>query len=206
MAEFTSMLSRVRSVVATLCVASPVLGLANGCSGKNECSPRATTDTAGAFKADINNYGVCGSDGAILLFREGERTCAVRFSDVRPATDGCASYESWYRSDGNSSPTAPGGKQQEGEVQVFHARGIHPFVWLPGNHHVARGGSGRGLAVRFSPPNCAFISGESEPGEARTEFTVADTTLIEEVAYDNPKLKWYKVDTERETIVIEAPK
>lgn len=134
----------------------------------------------------------------ILLVRKNAEYCAIRFAEFwtgETKEDEYAKYESYYQGDKTGNLTNQNVKIKQGELSRPRLRGIGRLSFSFGNTDIQCGSielfwSGKGWVY--------FFNSNQKQGDYGIELAPTKWTDISQVNVFDPRLKWYRYDSNRQ--------
>lgn len=162
------------------------------------------TPTPGPDEVKIHAHYVQVPVGRILLIRKGPESCAIKFIKYwtgKNKDDHFGQYERYYQGDGSGDFTKPDVKFETDDVADPRVRGNAAFPFQFGKKDLRCGS----IQVRYmGDGHVTFIT----PGQrydiddARIELAPTPWTTLAEVNINDPRIKWYRIDPHRKSIII----
>ncbi len=161
--------------------------------------------------ARIDWYQVAAPFGRFLLIRKGTNTCAIRFSEFHPGNNAkpptlfCSGDEShhaeydWYwQADGSGDFSKSNVRSGHNKLIQRPLHGIGRFAFQTGTVHVRCGP----FRLLWQYPMSVSFDAKGGCGDGETDLAPTRWQTLADISIKDSRLKWYKCDPHRRTLLI----
>jgi hypothetical protein len=160
-------------------------------------------DSKGSDSFTIRPNGIIMPKGRMLLLRRSGEYGAIKVIDFsgKPGPPWFADYESYYQGDQSGDFTRQNIQVRKERVSLSRTYGIAllGLGWAFGKYNIECGSIKLLWTDSFW---VGFFSREQDQGDYGIEFSPTKWTDLSQVNVFDPRLKWYRYDTGRQTIQI----